>query len=48
MRYAPRRYDPALIEALAINGALKPDLNAAAREKVIVEVAEWLGRAGAP
>ena len=27
MRYAPRKYDPALIEALAINGALKPDLD---------------------
>ena len=26
MRYAPRKYDPALIEALAINGALEPDL----------------------
>ena len=25
MRYAPRKYDPALIEALAINGALKPE-----------------------
>jgi DNA gyrase subunit B len=45
MRYAPRRYDPALIEALAINGALKPDLNDAARQKAIAQVAEWLGRA---
>ena len=27
MRYAPRKYDPALIEALAINGALQPDLD---------------------
>ena len=27
MRYAPRKYDPALIEALAINGALKPNLD---------------------
>jgi DNA gyrase subunit B len=45
MRYAPRRYDPALIEALAINGALKPDLNDSARQKAIVQVAEWLGRA---
>ena len=25
MRYAPRKYDPTLIEALAINGALKPE-----------------------
>ncbi len=27
MRYAPRKYDPAIIEALAINGALKADLD---------------------
>jgi DNA gyrase subunit B len=44
MRYAPRKYDPALIEALAINGALKPDLNAAGRTKAIAEVAAWLAR----
>jgi DNA gyrase subunit B len=45
MRYAPRKYDPALIEALAINGALKPDLSDAARQKAITGVAAWLGRA---
>ncbi|HKH28544.1 MAG TPA: toprim domain-containing protein, partial [Sphingomicrobium sp.] len=45
MRYAPRKYDPALIEALAINGALKPDLSDSARQKAIAEVAAWLGRA---
>jgi len=44
MRYAPRKYDPALIEALAINGALKPDLNAGGRTKAIAEVAAWLAR----
>src|SRR6059058_3814508 len=27
MRYAPRKYDAALIEAMAINGALTPDLD---------------------
>jgi DNA gyrase subunit B len=43
MRYAPRKYDPALIEALAINGGLKPDLDKASREKVIAKVADWLG-----
>jgi DNA gyrase subunit B len=42
MRYAPRKYDPALIEALAINGALKPDLNKDGRAKAIAKVAEWL------
>src|SRR5579884_4160842 len=43
MRYAPRKYDPALIEALAINGALKPNLDKDGRGKVIARVAEWLG-----
>ena len=47
MRYAPRKYDPALIEALAINGALKPDLDKAGRAKAIAKVAAWLG-AGDP
>jgi DNA gyrase subunit B len=45
MRYAPRKYDPALIEALAINGALNTSLDHAGHEKAIVKVAEWLGRA---
>jgi DNA gyrase subunit B len=44
MRYAPRKYDPALLEALAINGALAPNLNAHGREKVIERVAGWLNR----
>ena len=43
MRYAPRKYDPALIEGLAINGALKPDLSDSARQKAIADVAAWLG-----
>src|SRR5947207_12638268 len=43
MRYAPRKYDPALIEALAINGALKPDLDSGAKAKAIARVAQWLG-----
>jgi len=42
MRYAPRKYDPALIEALAINGALHADLNRDAKAKAIAKVAEWL------
>jgi DNA gyrase subunit B len=45
MRYAPRKYDPALIEGLAINGALKPNLDAAGRAKAIARVAAWLGAA---
>jgi DNA gyrase subunit B len=43
MRYAPRKYDPALIEALAINGALKPTLDQEGRTKAVAKVAEWLG-----
>jgi len=42
MRYAPRKYDPTLVEALAINGALKPNLDQDGRAKAIAKVAEWL------
>src|SRR5207248_931878 len=34
---------PALIEALAINGALKPDLDREGKAKAIASVSEWLG-----
>ena len=44
MRYAPRKYDYALLEGLALNGALKPNLDKAGREKAIAKVAAWLGR----
>jgi len=43
MGYAPRKYDPALIEALAINGALRPNIDGEGKAKAIVKVAEWLG-----
>jgi len=43
MRYAPRKYDPALIEALAINGALRTNLDADGKAKAIAKVADWLG-----
>jgi DNA gyrase subunit B len=43
MHYAPRKYDSALLEALAINGALKPSLNNHGREQAVAKVAEWLG-----
>jgi len=42
LRYAPRKYDPALIEALAINGALKPNLDGDGQAKAIAKVAAWL------
>ncbi len=43
MRYAPRKYDPAMIEALALSGALNPKLDTAGRKKAIATVAKWLG-----
>jgi DNA gyrase subunit B len=45
LRYAPRKYDYALIEALAINGALKPTLDADGKAKAIARVAAWLDAA---
>ncbi len=45
MRYAPRKYDPALIEGLAINGALKPNLDKDGKAKAVARVAAWLGAA---
>jgi DNA gyrase subunit B len=47
MRYAPRKYDPALIEALALGGGLKPNLDKDGKAKAIAKVAVWLG-AGDP
>jgi DNA gyrase subunit B len=43
MRYAPRKYDPAMIEALALSGALNPKLDDVGRKKAIATVAQWLG-----
>ncbi len=44
MRFAPKKYDYALLEALALSGALEPDINAKRRAEVIATVAAWLGR----
>ncbi len=44
MRYAPKRYDPAMLEALAINGALDPNADRSKRAAVAKRVGEWLGR----
>jgi DNA gyrase subunit B len=44
MGFVPRRYDPAVIEALALDGALEPDLDAAGRRAALVRVADRLGR----
>jgi len=43
MAYVPRRYAPDLVEALALAGALDPNLRDS--NAVAVRVAEWLGRA---
>ncbi|MGI8611418.1 MAG: DNA topoisomerase (ATP-hydrolyzing) subunit B [Sphingomicrobium sp.] len=45
MAYVQRKYDPALVEALAINGALKPTLDGGGRKSAIAKVAEWLDAA---
>ena len=42
MAYVPRRYDPAIIEALALNGALAPELEGAAREAAVAKAAAWM------
>ncbi len=47
MRYVPRRYDPAIIEGLALMGALNPALDEDGRTKAIAATAAWLGRADA-
>jgi len=42
MRYAPKKYDPALLEALALAGALNPELQEDGRRAAIEQVAAWL------
>jgi DNA gyrase subunit B len=42
MRYVPRRYDPALIEALALAGALNPHLREPGRAEAVTRAARWL------
>ncbi|MGQ0661699.1 DNA gyrase subunit B, partial [Sphingosinicella sp.] len=42
MAYVPRRYDPAIIEALALTGALDPRLDAAGRQDRLALTQEWL------
>ncbi|WBO22714.1 DNA topoisomerase (ATP-hydrolyzing) subunit B [Sphingomonas abietis] len=41
MTYVPRRYEPGMVEALALTGALSPEAD---RATVAGRVAEWLGR----
>ena len=42
MAYVPRRYDPAIIEALALTGALDPKLGPAQRADAIARASKWL------
>jgi DNA gyrase subunit B len=44
MAFAPKRYDPAIIEALALAGALEPEMTAAAREAALAASVRWLDR----
>ncbi|BAI94881.1 DNA gyrase subunit B [Sphingobium sp. TA15] len=42
MRYVPRRYNPAIIEALAINGALDPELSHDAQAERLANTVRWM------
>jgi DNA gyrase subunit B len=42
MSYVPRRYDPTIIEGLALNGALAPDIEGAGREAAVAKAAAWM------
>ena len=44
MAFVPKRYDPAIIEALALSGALEPDLDSAARAAALAISVAWLDR----
>jgi DNA gyrase subunit B len=44
MGFVPRRYDPMVVEALALAGALDPGLGREAREAALARAADWLQR----
>jgi DNA gyrase subunit B len=44
MAYVPRRYDPTMIEAMALTGALNPDLLPEGREAAAKLVAVWMNQ----
>ena len=44
MAFVPRRYDPAIIEALALAGTFAPELTPEARGQALIRTAEWLDR----
>ena len=43
MRYVPRRYDPTIIEALSLNGALDPELSQAEQATRLDAAVAWMG-----
>ncbi len=45
MTYVPRRYDPALVEALALNAAFAPELDGVGRSAAAARTATWLNAA---
>jgi DNA gyrase subunit B len=44
MGFVPRRYNPDIVEALALAGALDPDLSAETRTAALARAAAWLDR----
>ena len=44
LAFAPNRYDQGVIEALALAGALAPDLSTTARAAALERASQWLGR----
>lgn len=44
MAFVPRRYDPVIIEALALAGVFEPDLSTDARNAALARTAQWLDR----
>ena len=42
MGFVPRRFDPAVIEALAMAGVLDPDLDRAGRQAALAKTSTWL------
>jgi DNA gyrase subunit B len=44
MTYVPRRYDPTIVEAMALTGALNPDLETPERNAAAGRVADWMNQ----
>jgi DNA gyrase subunit B len=44
MHFVPKRYDPMIIEVLALTGSLDPEADAAGHRASVAKVTEWMGR----